>query len=179
MSKIKVLLPSVEILRKAFSIDPDDGRLILRCATKRRAAGEEAGYPNNIGYRQVMLGCKIYSVHRIAWALYHGEQPNGEVDHINGDRADNRLCNLRLATSSQNNQTRRLSTRNKTGVKGVFRVKWNKKTRWRVAIGHSRGEYHITHFKCFGQAVKLASEMRAALHAEFANNGQQPIAEAV
>ncbi|WP_291869642.1 HNH endonuclease [Bradyrhizobium sp.] len=168
MNKIKVLLPSVEILWEVFSIDPNDGRLILLAATKKRAAGMEAGYLNNIGYRQVMLGRKIYSVHRIAWSLYHGEHPNGEVDHINGDRSDNRKENLRLATSSQNNQNRRLSTRNKTGIKCVFKVKWNKETRWRVAVGHSGGQYYITHFKCFGQAVKHANGMRAKLHSEFA-----------
>lgn len=142
---------------------------MLRVATKRRAAGEEAGYPNNIGYRQVMIGKKIYSVHRIAWAIYYGEHPNEEVDHINGNRSDNRLCNLRLATSSQNNQNRRLSTRNKSGVKGVFRVKqWSGDQIWRVAVGHSRGKYHIAHFHCFGLAVKHAAEKRKELHQEFA-----------
>ena len=172
MSKINSLLPSVETLREAFSIDPTDGRLILRFATKHRAAGEEAGYLNNIGYRQVMLGRRIYSVHRIAWALYHGEHPNGEVDHINGNRADNRLCNLRLATSAQNNQNRRLSSRNKSGVKGVFGVPSGKKGRlWRVAIGHNQGQYYITHFHCFGRAVRHAHEMRAKFHQEFANTG--------
>jgi hypothetical protein len=168
MSKNKVLLPPVERLREAFSIDPEDGRLLLRTATKHRSIGEEAGYPNNIGYRQVMLDRKIYSVHRIAWALYSGEHPNGEIDHINGDRADNRLCNLRLATSSENNQNRRISSRNKTGIKGVFRVKWAKGKAWRVSVGHSCGEYHITHFQCFGKAVRHAHDMRAKLHGDFA-----------
>lgn len=171
MCKIKVLLPPVEKLREAFSIDPDNGRLLHRADVKHRRAGEEAGYPNNIGYRQVMIGRKIYSVHRIAWALYYGEHPEDEVDHINGNRSDNRLCNLRLATSSQNNQNRRLSSRNKSGVKGVFLVKWNKSVRWRVSVGHSQRKYYITHFQCFGKAVKHAHEMRAKLHGEFANSG--------
>jgi hypothetical protein len=115
----------------------------------------------------------MVGVHRIAWALHTGEYPTIEVDHINGDGADNRLCNLRLATSSQNNQNRRLSTRNKTGIKGVFRIKrWREEERiWRVSLGHDRGKYYITHFHCFGQAVKHAAEMRKKLHQEFANSG--------
>lgn len=168
MTKIRVLLPSVERLREVFSIDPIDGRLIALAPTRHRNSGEEAGYKNNIGYRQVAFDGKIYSVHRIAWALYHGEHPTAEVDHINGDRSDNRLCNIRLATSAQNNQNRRLGTRNKTGIKGVFRVKWAASTRWRVSIGHSQGEYYITHFQCFGKAVKHSHEMRAKLHRDFA-----------
>ena len=113
------------------------------------------------------LGQEI-GVHRIAWALHHGEYPLLEIDHINGDGADNRLCNLRLATSSQNNQNRRLSSRNKTGIKGVFRVKWAKNTRWRVDVWpRSRQALHH-HFQCFGQAIKHAAEMRAKFHDQFA-----------
>lgn len=116
----------------------------------------------------VAVDGKMTGVHRIAWALHSGEYPTIEVDHVNGDGADNRLCNLRLATSSENNQNRRLGTRNKTGIKGVFLVKWANSTRWRVSVGHSHGEYYITHFQCFGRAVKHANEMRGKLHREFA-----------
>lgn len=168
MSKIKVMLPPIKNLREAFSIDPTDGRLLLRMPTKHRAAGEQAGYQNNIGYRQVMIGRQIYSVHRIAWALYHDEPPQTEVDHINGDRSDNRLCNLRLATSAENNQNRRLSSRNKTGIKCVFRVKWAKSWRWRVSVGHDGKKYDISHFVCFGKAAKRANELRGKLHGDFA-----------
>lgn len=168
MSKIKVPLPPVERLREVFSIEPSDGRLLRRIATRKCVVGEEAGYPNNIGYRQVAIDGRIYSVHRVAWSLYHGSDPEGEVDHINGNRSDNRKENLRLATSAENNQNRRLSSRNKTGVKGVFRVKWAAGERWRVSVGHSCGRYYITHFECFGRAVKHANEMRAKLHQNFA-----------
>ena len=158
--------PSIERLSELFTIDPETGLLSHKTPARKHAVGEEAGYLNSIGYRQVAFDGKIYSVHRIAWALYYGEQPKGEIDHINGDRSDNRKGNLRLATSAQNNQNRRLSARNKTGIKGVFRVKRGKP--WRVAVGFGRGSYYITQFDCFGQAVKHANEIRSRLHRQFA-----------
>jgi hypothetical protein len=103
----------------------------------------------------------------------HGEFPLVEVDHINGDGADNRASNLRLATSSQNNQNRRLSARNKTGVKGVFRVSRS----WRVSVGVN-GKYHIAHFAKFEDAVKHSIELRARLHGDFANDGRRAAAQA-
>ncbi len=164
MRKIRHL--DVSRLRELFSYDPITGE--LRRLTTRNA-GKIAGTLFNTGHLQVDVDGKMTGVHRIAWALHYGEYPADEIDHINGDGADNRICNLRLATSSQNNQNRRLSSRNKTGVKGVFQVKYYGDTKWwRVCVGHSRGEYYITHFQCFGKAVKHAHEMRAKLHREFA-----------
>ncbi|WP_395444039.1 HNH endonuclease signature motif containing protein [Caulobacter sp. UC70_42] len=61
--------------------------------------------------------------HRLAWLLTHGEWPEHEIDHINGDRSDNRLVNLRPATRQQNMINRRMHKSNKLGVKGVTQVK--------------------------------------------------------
>jgi hypothetical protein len=158
----KIRSVDVSRLRELFTYDPITG------VVSRRITGKVCGTLFSTGHLQVSVDGKMTGVHRIAWALYQGEYPALEVDHINGDGADNRICNLRLATSAQNNQNRRLSTRNKTGIKGVFMVKWAHSTRWRVSIGHSKGQYYITHFQCFGKAVKHANEVRAKLHREFA-----------
>lgn len=163
MRKIRHL--EVSRLRELFSYDPITG-VLYRLTTKR--AGLPCGTVFSTGHMQVDVDGKMTGVHRIAWALHSGEYPTVEVDHKNGDGADNRLCNLRLATSSQNNQNRRLSTRNKTGIKCVFRVKWSKSWRWRVAVGHDSQKYDITHFICFGKAVRHANQLRAKLHQEFA-----------
>lgn len=153
-------------LRELFLYDPKKG--ILRRRSGRRA-GHPCGTLFSTGHLQVGIGRKMAGVHRIAWALYHGEYPAVEIDHINGNGADNRISNLRLATSAQNNQNRRLSSRNKSGVKGVFRVKSGKP--WRVCIGHGCGKYYITQFDDFAEAALHASEMRQKLHSEFANDG--------
>lgn len=158
-------------LRELFRYDPATG-IVVRRTTKN--AGKPAGTLFSTGHLQVCVDGKVVGVHRIAWALHYGEYPSLEIDHVNGDGADNRICNLRLATSSQNNQNRRLSSRNKSGVKGVFSVKYSKRgvdRWWRVDIGHDKGRHYITHFHCFGRAVRHAREMRSKLHREFANCG--------
>jgi hypothetical protein len=156
---------NVSRLRELFTYDPITG--VLRRLTGRNA-GKVCGTKSNTGHLQVGVDGKITCVHRIAWAVYYGEYPSLEIDHVSGDGADNRLCNLRLATSAQNNRNRRLSTRNKTGIKSVFRVKWGKRSKWRVAIGYNGGKYYITHFDTFDDAVAHATQMRAKLHDQFA-----------
>lgn len=163
MRQIKYL--DVSRLRELFRYDPITG-ILTRLTTCH--AGKPCGTLITTGHLTVWFDGRGVGVHRVAWALHSGENPAGEIDHINGDGADNRLCNLRLATSAQNNQNRRLSSRNKTGIKCVFKVKWAKSWRWRVAVGHSGQKYDISHFVCLGHAVKRANELRAELHRDFA-----------
>ena len=88
-----------------------DGKLYwAKKPAKNIAAGAEAGHRivERSGYKTVRLLGKAYKLHRIVWVLHHGEIPEGmQIDHINGDAADSRIENLRLATASQNQENRR------------------------------------------------------------------------
>lgn len=98
-----------------------DGRLLWKTTTcGRRIAGDEAGYINDDGYIVVEVKHKAAGVHRIVWLMHHGVWPDGEIDHINGIRNDNRIENLRDVGHKTNSENRRkASTRSITGVLGV------------------------------------------------------------
>ncbi|EFH4017810.1 HNH endonuclease [Escherichia coli] len=102
-----------ELLRSLFLYDPVTGRLCHKANRCRVKAGSYADSTRRAdGYHQVALRLdgKQYQLkaHRVAWILEHGAIPDGlQVDHINGIRDDNRLCNLRLVTQRENDQNRR------------------------------------------------------------------------
>ena len=102
-----------ELLRSLFLYDQVTSRLHHKANRRRVKAGSYADSTRRAdGYRQVALRLdgKQYQLkaHRVAWILAHGAIPDGlQVDHINGIRDDNRLCNLRLVTQRENDQNRR------------------------------------------------------------------------
>lgn len=122
----------VEWLSENLIYDENTG---LICWAKRgfgRQVGKEAGCIDAHGYRRIMVKSKPYGGHVIAWALHHKELPSGYIDHINGVRDDNRACNLRVATASQNIANSKTSKRNTSGFKGVC---WNKVCgKWQAGI---------------------------------------------
>ena len=113
--------PTAAELRADFSYDPDTGYL-TRISGQR--PGHRVGYLHKRGYVMVSYLARIYLAHRVAWCLAHGAWPAGEIDHINGDKADNRLVNLRDVSPQENSQNRHGALRsNRTGLLGVTPTK--------------------------------------------------------
>ncbi|MDX3744647.1 HNH endonuclease signature motif containing protein, partial [Pseudomonas sp.] len=69
------------------------------------------------GYLRINVAKTSFKAHRLAWVLYYGKWPDGDIDHINCDRADNRIENLRECSRSQNCHNTSLRRNNKSGVK--------------------------------------------------------------
>jgi hypothetical protein len=73
-------------------------------------------------YTHISIYGKKYKAHRLAWLYVYGKWPEGQIDHIDGDPSNNRIDNLRLATQSQNNRNKKMSSNNTSGAKGVSRI---------------------------------------------------------
>lgn len=112
-------LPSIERCKELFYYK--DGKVFRKKSPRPGIAkNSEAGHINSNGYLVVGVDDCIVRVHRLVWAIHHNEWPNKFIDHINRNKIDNRIENLRLATKSQNMQNTDLRKDNKSGVKGVF-----------------------------------------------------------
>jgi hypothetical protein len=107
-----------------------------------------------------------YLVHRIVWLYVYGEWPEHEVDHEDVDPSNNRIGNLRAATSSQNKMNRRKQSNNSSGVKGVH---FNKEKKlWQASICVERNQIHLGYFKSKDDAAAKYKEAAEILHGEFA-----------
>jgi hypothetical protein len=129
----------VEKLREVISYNPESGVFVWRVSSSnRRPAGSVAGCVfSTTGYRLIRIENKIFPAARLAWAIMTGEFPLGVVDHINGERADDRWCNLRIASISQNAANAKKHKDNFSGFKGVEFHKQTAKWRARICI-HGR-----------------------------------------
>lgn len=107
-----------------FKYDENTGELIRRFAQSNNTkAGEIVGNKSINGQLDVRINYKLYKVHRIIWLYVYGVIPDVDIDHINGIKTDNRICNLRLATRSENLQNqRKAKSNNKSGFLGVSYV---------------------------------------------------------
>ncbi len=112
---------TVERLKEQLVFDASLGRFFWKewGRGRSRAKGKEAGSFDAHGYGQVSIDGKIYKEHRLVWFYIHGEWPSVQIDHINHERRDNRIENLRLANNAENHRNRPMQRNNTTGHVGV------------------------------------------------------------
>jgi hypothetical protein len=115
---------SIERLRELLSYSPDTGEFFWRGNLKGSARiGGRAGSFNHSGYRRVCIDGRDLMLHRVAWAMTYGRWPGSMIDHLNGNRADNRIENLREADAGMNMQNRRrAAVHNQTGILGAHKT---------------------------------------------------------
>lgn len=112
------LISHAELL-EALAYDPLTGIFTWKRGRLHGQKGSVAGSVNNKGYLYISLGRRTYSSHALAWFYSKHVWAVGNIDHINTIKTDNRLANLREATPQENQRNRKVSSSNKTGLKGV------------------------------------------------------------
>jgi hypothetical protein len=171
-------LPDPDFLRKLLDYDPETGILLWKIRTpeivgseseRRRWNARHAGkpavtYSDKKGYCRGHIGGQMLYAHRIAWAITYGYWPPGFIDHINGDRADNRISNLRVVDKAGNMRNQRPRPGSISGVHGVI---WNRKhSRWYARISVDAKPIHLGSFENKEDAIaaRKAAETKYGYH---------------
>ena len=159
-------LLTVKDISKYLSYDKDTGHFTWLVNTTTRNVGDIAGNTNWRGYTSIWINAKQYAAHRLAWAVCNGSWPNGDIDHINEDKSDNRISNLRQATRSQNMFNRGKNKNNTSGFKGVAFCKDT--GRWRAQMSIYGKSIKIGRFDTKEEAAKAYLAKAQELRGEFA-----------
>ena len=182
--------PSPSVLRQLIDYDPETGALVWRVRdvsfftdgkisalgamnawNARYADNPALKGKNSDGYFRGRVFSRRYLAHRVAWAIYSGAWPENEIDHINGDRLDNRIANLRSVTHQENSKNRAIGIKNTSEAIGVS---WhNRDLVWAAQIHKNGKQKHIGYFKSKDEAISA----RAKASAEYgyhANHGRKP-----
>ena len=134
-----------------------------RANGKVKAGDLASKIQSKTGYRRVSINNKYYAAHRLVWMLHNGNLPD-LIDHIDGDRANNVLSNLRIADKQTNSANRNKNLNNTTGYRGVVKIG----NRFRATIGYKGTRYDLGMFdtaKLAHQAYELKSkELRKDFH---------------
>lgn len=166
---------SLDFLRKILSYNPETGDFYYLPRTEDMFATRKAyriwkalyegkkafGNPKPHGYLRTKIMGTSYYAHRLAWAHHYGEWPAAEIDHINGDRADNRIANLRSVSHIENCRNLKRPINNTSGVIGVSWVE--ERAKWQAYIDDEIGRISLGRYDEFYQAVIARKAAEAAL----------------
>lgn len=157
---------SRDLLREFFEYH--DGLLFWKIARPHVKVGQKAGQLGDRGYWRITINNRMYRAHRIIFLFHHGFLPN-EIDHIDGNKQNNRIENLRPATRSQNLANKGLSNKNTSGAKNVSWCK--ERNKWEVQMYVNKKKIYVGRFDDLETAKAAATEFRIKNLREFANHG--------
>lgn len=155
----------IERLKAIFEIK--DGRLVNKISRGSAKAGSLAGYVTEDNYRRARVDGKYFYVHIMLWRMEGNSIPDGfMLDHIDGDRQNNVIANLRLATSRENQHNKFRQKEGTSEYKGVWYDA--KKSKWKAAIRLPESRLYIGQFETELEAALAYDEIAREIHGEFA-----------
>ena len=149
-----------------FNYDKSSG-VVTRLISNSNAVkvGDIVGSVSSSGHLVVYIFGRSYKLHRIIWVYLYGHAPKGQIDHINGDRADNRASNLREVSNLDNCRNQKIRKTNKSGVMGVC---WHKRRcKWQSNIMNNDGEFeYLGIFTSMFEAIcaRKSAEIKYGYH---------------
>lgn len=178
-------LPSQDFLLKSLRYNKRTGILIWKRRPRKhfknnqtfvrwnnRYPGTEAfGYVHDTGAKYGAIGNKWFYAHRVIWKLVTGRDPKKLPDHKNRRRSDNRWCNLRLASHSENSANHSLRIDNNSGHAGVYYSRSEK--RWKVQINVGRERIYVGGYSTKQKAILARKEVENLYHKHFAPKIQE------
>jgi hypothetical protein len=153
-------------IKEILFYDPETGNFQWIERKKGRRL-YSVGTITNHGYLHIAIGGQRYLGHILAWIYVYGAAPTMGLDHINRNKLDNRITNLRLATSAENMANQNVRNDNTSGQSGVT---WDKqKNKWKVQIGPAKSRVQ-KHFANYNDAVVFAKQAAQTIFGAFAPN---------
>ncbi|RYY51339.1 MAG: HNH endonuclease [Chitinophagaceae bacterium] len=147
---------TVEYLTSRLSYDPETGEFTWKVAKGGKRVGDKAGSINDQGYLLIRINRIIYRAHRLAWIMMTGSSPINELDHVDGNRSNNKWSNLRDVTRLENKRNLGRITTNNSGHTGVMWYKAGSK--WHAQITVEGKAIHLGYFENLEDAVKVRKE---------------------
>lgn len=153
--------PAISRLRELFRYEGESGELIRKIACGACRAGSVVGFCNSSGYRRTKVDGTSLLTHRIVWAMHCGVWPTHDLDHIDRNRANNRISNLREITRSGNTQNRVLADADSiSGALGVSRNHFN----WQARIRLNGKLVYLGTYATIPEAEHAYLEAKKRLH---------------
>ena len=164
-------LPSNEILDELLDYDPDTG--VFKWKKFRGNTAKAGSIVNNLtsaGYKMICVNGRQYQAHRIAYKMFYKRDPDGILDHIDGDMTNNRIANLRVASPKQNQGNSKMPRHNTSGLKGVS---WSKKSgKWAAQINRGNKKVWLGVYEDKNDAHQAYMKAAVEHFGEFANSGE-------
>jgi hypothetical protein len=156
-------------LKELLHYNPETGIFTWKVSTARRvSSGDVAVTKRKDGYIQIKLNNELILSHRLIWIYMYGYLPK-YIDHINGQRDDNRIINIREVSNQQNSLNSKISKNNTSGIKGVY---WDKsRNKWTVRLSIDGKCKFFKRFDDIDLAKLVIEEVRNKYHGKYANHG--------